>query len=287
MPRLALPKIDYLLIGHVTADIVKEGRLLGGTVSYAAPIASLFGHTVGVLTSVASGDPLLDQLDFGEIHMHLAKETTTFENIYQDGKRTQYVHGVAGKLTYDMLRPDSRWLDAPLVHLAPLVGEVDMSIAEKFPDATVLLTPQGNLRQWGDDKQVHFKRWFDKDVLSHIDIVIFSKADIAAAPDLEYEFARATEHVIVTNGVHGGTYYHNGTPTNYDAISVNEVEPTGAGDVFAASLLSSLPKVNHDMQAALKVAAQLAGLSVTRLGTRDTISAEEVQQALHKAQEEK
>ena len=178
------------------------------------------------------------------------------------------------------------WLDAPLVHLAPLVDEVDYSIASHFPDATVLLTPQGYLRRWDADRRVHFKRWLDKDVLSQVNIVIFSKADIVGAPELEYEFAQASEHVIVTDGIKGGIYYHNGQPTPYAPYPVEEVEPTGAGDVFAASLLASLLKVNHDMQSALKVAARLAAISVTRLGTRDTISADEVQQALSAAQEQ-
>lgn len=281
-----MPKIDYLLIGHLTADIIQDGRLLGGTVSYAAAVAKLFGHRVGLLSSAGVGEDLLEPLlNVADVSLQLAKDTTTFSNIYDNdsGKRTQYVHARAADLTFDMIPVG--WLDAPLVHLAPLVEEVDTTLASRFPDATVLLTPQGYLRRWGDDKEVHFKRWLDKDMLSHVDIVIFSKADIAAAPDLEAEFAQASEHVVVTNGANGGIYYHNGEALPYVSYPVEEVEPTGAGDVFAASLLASLPKVNHGMQAALKVAAHLAGISVTRLGTRDTISTAEVQQALIIAQE--
>ncbi|MDQ7025972.1 MAG: PfkB family carbohydrate kinase [Anaerolineae bacterium] len=279
-----MPNIDYLLIGHLTADIVKEGRLLGGTVSYAAPIAKLFGHRVGLLSSAAVGEDLVEPLlSVADVSIRLAKDTTTFSNIYEESKRTQYVHAHAAKLSYDMIPVG--WLDTPLLHLAPLVEEVDTSIARRFPDATVLLTPQGYLRRWDADKRVHFKRWLDKDMLSHVDILIFSKADIADAPDLEAEFAQASEHVIVTDGDKGGIYYHKGEAIPYASYPVEEVEPTGAGDVFAASLLASLPKVNHDMNAALKVAARLAGISVTRLGTRDTVSADEVQTALDAIQE--
>jgi hypothetical protein len=279
-----MPNIDYLLIGHLTADIVKDGRLLGGTVSYAAPIAKLFGQRVGLLSSAAVGEDLLEPLlDVADVSIRVAKDTTTFENIYTPNGRIQYVHGFAAPLTYDMIPVG--WLDTPLVHLAPLVDEVEYIIASKFPDATVLLTPQGYLRRWDSDKRVHFKRWLDKDLLAHVNIVVFSKADIADAPDLEPEFAQASEHVIVTDGKNGGIYYHNGEPTPYAPYLVQEVEPTGAGDVFAASLLASLLKVNHDMNAAIKVAARLAAISVTRMGTRDTISTDEVQEALEAAQE--
>ena len=74
-----MPNIDYLLIGHLTADIVKDGRLLGGTVSYAAPIAHLFGHRVGLLSSAAVGENLHEPLlDVADVSLRLAKATTTF-----------------------------------------------------------------------------------------------------------------------------------------------------------------------------------------------------------------
>ena len=54
--------IDVLLIGHVTVDLAPGGRMLGGTVSYAAPTFAAFGHRVGIVTSAAANEPLLDQL---------------------------------------------------------------------------------------------------------------------------------------------------------------------------------------------------------------------------------
>jgi hypothetical protein len=56
--------VDYLLIGHVTADLQEDGgRLLGGTVSFAALVAKAFGIKVGILTSARAGEPLLASLD--------------------------------------------------------------------------------------------------------------------------------------------------------------------------------------------------------------------------------
>ena len=55
-------EIDVLLIGHMTADVVPGGRMLGGTVSYAAPTYASFGHHVGILTSAAYNEPLLRYL---------------------------------------------------------------------------------------------------------------------------------------------------------------------------------------------------------------------------------
>lgn len=271
---------DYLLIGHATADLTPAGRLLGGTVSYAARVIHSFGLKAGILTSAAPNEPLLDQLQpfVSDFVVLPAQDTSTFENIYTPSGRIQYLRAVASKITPADI--PSHWLTAPLVHLAPLTDEVDPQIAHQFKDATVMLTLQGWLRKWDADGRVRFKRWFDADVLQDIDIVVFSEEDIAEAPELEAEFAGAVRHLFVTRAEKGGTYYRNGQPTDYTTLQVELVHPTGAGDVFAASLLSSLHVLNGDFAAATAVAARLAAISVTRFGLESAPTAAEVQDAL-------
>jgi sugar/nucleoside kinase (ribokinase family) len=273
---------DYLLIGHMTADVTPQGPALGGTVSYAARTVNAFGLRVGMLTSAAVGEPLLDLLQpYAEIVSLPGTATSTFENIYGPNGRVQYIRGVADRLT-GVAVPDT-WKAAPLVHLAPLTDEVDPSIAHLFPDATVMLTLQGWLRKWDSDGRVRFKRWFDRDVLKSIDIVVFSEEDIAEAPDLEAEFAGAVEHLVVTRAEHGGSYYHRGERSEYETPQVTMVHPTGAGDVFAASLLSSLRMLGGNMPAALRVAAKLGANSVTRVLLDSAPTPEEVREALAEA----
>lgn len=255
--------IDYLLIGHVTADLVEDGRTLGGTVTYGTPVIRAFGHRVGVVTSAAACEPLMQQLaPLADVAVYLAKSTTTFRNDYSNGKRTQYVYGVASTLGYESI--PAGWVNAPLVHLAPLVNEVDPAIVKSFQNQTVLLTPQGYMREWGDDGRVRFKRWLDSDMLSAVNILVLSKQDIADAPELEQEFVQACEWVFITDDRNGGAYYYHGQRMTYEAVSVTEVDPTGAGDVFAAALLSSL--LNHEMDVAVRTAAYLAAQAVTRKG---------------------
>lgn len=270
---------DYLLIGHLTADLTPTGRLLGGTVSYAARVVHSFGLKAGMLTSAAPDEPLLAELKpyVSEIVMLPAGSTSTFENIYEPGGRIQYIRGVASKITTAHIPPS--WLSAPLVHLAPLTDEVDPQIAHQFTDATVMLTLQGWLRRWDTDGRVRFKPWFDADVLQDIDIVVFSEEDIAEAPELEAQFAGVVKHLFVTRAEHGGTYYHDGVPTSYATPQVELLHPTGAGDVFAASLLCAL-HATGDITRATRVAAQLAATSVTRLGLDSAPTPTEVDQAL-------
>ena len=276
---------DYLLIGHMTADLTPDGRLPGGTVSYATRTAAAFGLRVALLTSAAAGDPLLDSLKpYGEIVSIAAAETTTYENIYTPSGRVQYVRGVAAPIGAADL--PAHFLGAPLVHIAPIADEVDPQIAHTFRDSTVLLTLQGWLRRWDADGRVHFKRWYDPDVLQSIDIVVFSEEDIVESRQMEREFAGSVKHLFVTRAEKGGTYYYHGEAIDYTTPQVELVNPTGAGDVFAASLLASLPALDQDVRAAIRVAARLGATSVTRYLLDGAPTSSEVQTALAEAKVE-
>lgn len=271
--------IDYVLVGHMTADIKPAGRVLGGTVSYAAAVVQPFGKRVGILTSTAAEEPLLDEVrQYAEVVSVVADETSTFENIYMPDGRIQYLHKRAADLKAEYV--PQGWLDASLVHLAPLTDEVDPNIIKLFPNATVLATPQGWMRWWDENSRVHFKRWFEPDVIKALDIIVLSEEDIMEAPELEHEIAPLANTLIVTRGDKGGTIYQHGDKTTYEAYPATELEVTGAGDVFAASLLASLPEVNNNVEMAVKIAARLAAISVTRSGTDSFPTSEEVQTAM-------
>jgi sugar/nucleoside kinase (ribokinase family) len=273
---------DYLLVGHITADLTPGGRVAGGTVSYAARTAAAFGLRVGVLTSTATDEPLLDALaPYAEIICLPAEQTTTFENIYEPEGRKQFVRGIAAPIGVSDIPP--HFLKAPLVHLAPIVGEGDPRIAHLFTGASVLLTLQGWLRRVDEDGRVRFKRWYDPSVLKSIDMVVFSEEDIVEAPEMEQDFVRSVSNLFVTRAERGGTQYHDGEATTYDTPQVHLINPTGAGDVFAAALLASLPALNYDLHAATKVAARLGAICVTRVGLDSAPTPEEVQGALHEA----
>lgn len=272
--------IDYLLIGHMTADLSPQGRTIGGTVSYAVRTVQAFGLRAGVLTSAAEDEPLLDILrPYAEIVSIPAASTSTFENIYSPEGRVQYIRGVAAKLNAESMQAaPSDWLNAPLVHLAPLTDEVDPAMLQLFPQATTLVTIQGWLRRWGEDGRVYFKRWHDAEALKRLDVVVFSNEDISEAPDMETEIVREGRHVFVTQAEQGGIHYDHGTPKAYATPQVEVVHPTGAGDVFATSLLCAWYRLK-DWDAAARVAALLAAKSVTRVGLDSAPTVAEVEAA--------
>lgn len=274
---MTLQPVDYLLIGHMTADLLPDGgRTAGGTVSYAARTAHAFGLRVGLLTSAAVGEPLLDAVTpYAQVQALPAAQTTTFENLYTPEGRVQYVRGVAAPITAADI-PDA-WRSAPLVHLAPIAGEADTpAILGVFPDdALILLTLQGWLRRWDADGRVHFRRWFDADALRRIDVVVFSEEDVVESPGLIEEIVGAARHVFVTQAERGGLHYIDGQPVRYTTPQVTVTNPTGAGDVFATSLLAAYRHFG-DWSRAVKVAAALGAQCVTREGLSGAPTADEV-----------
>lgn len=279
---------DYLLIGHMTADITPSGRILGGTVSYAARTASAFGLKVGIVTSASAGDLLLDELYpyAAEVTVVPALETSTFENLYKPTGREQYIRGVASPLRYEHIPPS--WRDAPLVHFAPLTGELDMSdILPPFDNAITMLTAQGMLRQWGDDGLVRFKKWYDIYALQQLDWIVLSEEDIVHAPELEDEYAAVANNFVLTRAERGGTHYRqDAAPANYDTPQVTVTQPTGAGDVFAAALLCGLHLLDGDVTASLDMAATMGAIAVTRNGWEGVPTVAEAQAHLIKARKQ-
>ncbi len=274
--------IDFLLIGHMTVDLAPGGRMLGGTVSYAAPTYAAFGHVVGILTSAAYNESLLRHLlPFGKIVVLPSEESLTYENVYSELGRQQFVRATAQSLQFSDVPVG--WTDAPYVQLGPLAAEIDpREMAESFPSATIMLTLQGMMRRWDADGLVKFRRWFDEGALKLIDIVVYSEEDIHNYPPLTNEMRRVCKHLVVTNGRKGGTYYHDGGTMHYDSIPVQPRDLTGAGDVFAASLLGALARLNGDVAKAVQVAGRLAAYSVTRAGLESAPTVAEIESELQR-----
>ena len=277
--------IDVLLIGHLTADLAPGGRALGGTVAYAAPTYAAFGHRVGIVTSAAAGEPLLDELrPFGELVVLPSERTLTYENVYSASGRRQYVRATASPIGAGDV--PNEWMSARYLHLGPLAREIDpLEMARAFPKATVMLTLQGMLRRWDEDGLVKFRHWFDADALALIDIVVFSEEDVRELSQFIDELRRVCRHLVVTSGSRGGAYYHCGEVMPYDSVAVDARDLTGAGDVFAAALLGSLAALNGDVASAARLAGRLAAYSVTRSGPASAPTATEIASELAHATE--
>ena len=266
--------LDYLVIGHVTRDLVDGGFTVGGTVSYASRTARALDCRVGIVTSASPDLDLSQELDGALVACFPAVMTTTFENIYTSGGRHQVLHGTAAPLVPEMI--PANW-GAALVHIGPLVGECSLELLHAFDDAFVGVTPQGWMRHWDQEGHVSPCEWEDPEPwLARADAVVLSSKDVAS-DELMDRYAARARLLVVTRGAAGCTVRTAGQVRNFPAPVVQEVDPTGAGDIFAAAFFVWMQR-RGDPWAAARFANCVAARSVTRVGLSGTPRPEEVAQ---------
>lgn len=264
----------YLAVGHVARDLVPDGSRLGGSVAYASLTAVALGYPAGIVTACAE-DVDLTPLAGLPVHRLPAPHSTTFENVYTPAGRTQYLRGRAGPLSAGDVPAD--WRRAPIVHLAPLAGELDPDLGSAFGASLLGLTVQGWLRGWDAAGRVHPRIWPEaSQLLPQAGAVILSIEDVGQDWGLLEEWARLTPLLVVTQGAAGCTVFARGAGRRqFPAPPEVEVDPTGAGDIFAAAFLIHLYETN-DPWAAARLANQVASVSVTRVGLAGVPTADEV-----------
>jgi hypothetical protein len=273
-----VPELDYLLIGHVVVDRISRNQVrVGGTAAYSGLTARNLGMRVGVLTSAAYEPALVDTLEGIRVARVPAEFTTQFVNSYDLlRRRTQRIEWVAEPLEFRHLLPE--WQDAPIVHLAPLVQEVDPDLVTRFPNALIGVTPQGWLRAWDEQGVVHATRWEGADaVLERADAIILSAEDIADPKEMAALQERA-RLLVVTEGRTGATLYRRGERLHHSPAfrAAREYDPTGAGDVFAAAFLVHLQR-SGDPLAAADMANCVASFAVERAGLHGVPTLEQVE----------
>jgi len=229
---------EFVVVGHVCQDILPGGGLgLGGSVSYAATAALHMGCRVGVVTSAGPGLELAETLPHAQIVCHRSASTTIFENIYQNGRRTQFLHQRADVITGDHI--PLPWRSAPMVYLGSIDQEIDAGVFRCFSaDSLICVMPQGFFRRWDERGLVSFVEWRPpEDVLRRIDVLVISELDVPDPEQQVRDWQDLVKVMVVTRADRGATVYRRGEACHHPARPTQQVDPTGAGDVFAAAYL--------------------------------------------------
>lgn len=286
---------DFLVIGHVTKDLHPDGSFtIGGAATFASLTAQRLGLRAGIVTS-ASPD-LLEQLPEAlpgvAVAAVPAAESTAFENIYIGQHRRQYLRGRAAPLTpEDVPVP---WRQVRIVLLGPLAQEVAPEFATAFAGALLGASPQGWLRQWGADGLVAPTAWTSAaQVLPHLRALILSREDLIAhnrgdgqqeqIEALLQDWTQATPLLVMTEGAQGATLHHAGRARHFRAFPATEVDPTGAGDVFATAFLIQYA-LGQDPAAAMRFANCVASFVVEQPGAQGIPTPEQVANRLRHTQ---
>jgi sugar/nucleoside kinase (ribokinase family) len=278
MSLASLP--DFLAIGHVTKDLTPEGWTIGGTVSYASITARNLGKKAAIVTCAGKDLPLERFLSGVEIFNAGSSGTTTFQNIYLDERRTQFVREVAPKITPSHI-PES-WRKVPIVLIGPVAMEVEEEVVDLFPESLIGVTPQGWMRRWDQEGLVHYRLWEEAPrILPKVKALILSEEDVQGELKLVEEFARLVSILVLTQAERGATLYWEGRKESFPARPARLVDPTGAGDVFAAAFLIRYYETG-DPRRAVRFANAVASFSVEAPGVNGIPSRKTVEEWMAK-----
>jgi sugar/nucleoside kinase (ribokinase family) len=257
--------IDLVAIGHVTFDETPSGVRPGGSAYYAAVTARRLGLSVGLLTSLSRDYPL-DVFPEG-IHVTTvaSPQTTRYRLGESKGARTLTLLSRAADLETEHL--PAAWRGAALAVLCPVAGEVDPALAGAFEDAAVALLPQGWMRKRGRGGLIGPQPWEDADdLLPQTQLLVLSEEDLPRGDEAALAWLQRVPLGAITRGRRGATLYVNGDSYHVEADPARELDATGAGDVFATTLLIEYQRVGDAWEAA--AAAACAGAaSVEGQGT--------------------
>lgn len=265
--------IDYLAVGHITIDITDQGPRLGGSAAYAALTAQALGLRAGIVTAWAEELPLgpLEDLPIFNIG---AQQSSTFENIYTANGRTQWYQGQAPFLEFHHI-PEA-WRTPRILHLAPVAREVSPRILKYFEESTLGVTPQGWLREWDAAGNVGVSDWEEAGhVLGRADAAVISLDDVAGDQARVDRMAANCPLLVVTDGARGTLLYAHGNEQLIDPVPAEVLDPTGAGDIFAAAFFVRLHLGGSPLEAA-QFAAQLAARSTERAGLAGVPNKDEI-----------
>jgi len=252
--RLSAP--DFVAVGHLTLDRFGEATRPGGSALYAAVTAHRLGLSVGILTSHGDDFPLDVIPSKIEVVSVPAADTTRFEHRPDPGGRVSHVRAVAGPLTLDDVPDD--WRSASLALLAPVVDEVDPMIATLFTDGAVAAAAQGWLRQVQPDGLVVPRPWRSPErLLQSVQALFLSREDIRGQETEVVGWFQRLPIGVLTADRDGALLFVNGERYEVHPRPAREVDPTGAGDVFAATFLIQYQQEGDPWQAA--AAAACAG----------------------------
>lgn len=269
--------VDYLVIGHVTEDLTNAGPRLGGTAAFSALTARALGLRAGIVTS-ASEQTSLRALDGIRIVRVPAPNTTTFENIVTAEGRVQRLHQSAAEIPFASV-PEA-WRSASIVHLGPVVHEIDPGMAAQFSASVLGLTPQGWMRTWDEAGRVLPQPWASAATLGpQAGAIVISRDDVGGDEETIEALAHQTRLLAVTESAAGSVLHWNGDRRRFRAPETTEVDATGAGDIYATAFFVRLYATRDPWEAA-RFATRLAAHSVQRGGLEGIPTQREIDECM-------
>jgi sugar/nucleoside kinase (ribokinase family) len=263
---------DFVAVGHLTVDELAAGLRPGGSALYAGLFAHRQGLRVGLLTSYGPDFPFDVLPPEIEVVGVPASATTRFALDYRPDGRRLTLKERAARLEPAHLPAHFR--EAGVGYLCPVADEVAPELVRAFPDAAIGVGAQGWCRTWDRDGTVRMRPWPDpRLILARAQALFLSSDDVAGWEAEALGLYHDVPLGALTFAEKGAILFVNGERHAIPAAPATEIEPTGAGDVFAAAFLVRYNATGDAFEAA-SYAAVAGALTVEAPGIAGVPTAE-------------
>lgn len=263
-----------------TPQIQRFERVLSGC-STNACLALSYLHKEPILVGTVSDEfrlMLETELSNRKIGFRLypSKETGGFSLIYDDrGDRELDIIGIAEALPVDT----EIFLDADVVLIGPILNEIPVKLVQRIKSdsrALIFTDPQGLLRK-NKGKTIFHERSSTYDDIARVSDVVKAneletKVITGVDPRKNPEYAVKKLHetgcgvAIVTLAEAGSIIFDGKDVIRIPPYSTNAIDPTGAGDTYAAGFINQYLETPYDLLKAGCFASAVASVMVENSG---------------------
>lgn len=279
-------KKRILSYGNPVYDLIstpflrRTDRVLSGCSTNACLAAAKLGEKPTLIGTV--GPEFLNRLkddlnDYQvESHLSLAKETGGFSLIYDDrGDRELSVLGIADRIPLS----SNGYHQADFILFGPILGEVTADLAEHViahNSTPIILDPQGLLRKVRNGRITH-ELTDEFEIIAglsnivkanEIETLIITGVEPRAEPDRAVKelYKCGCQIAIVTLAEAGSVIYNGENIYHIPPFTTQAIDPTGAGDTYAAGFMVKYLETPDDLFAVGCFASSVASIMVENSG---------------------
>lgn len=245
--------MNVLVAGFITIDRIelnmRQITSIGGPPCYAGLVCARFGFDVTPLTKIGTDFPeeqivwlARNGLQLRAMDRSTTKKTTRFKLVNKGDERSLYLVERCEDLSVEQV-PDMHF-NASLI--SPLAHEVSTQVFEEVRKRSdfCFLDPQGFVRMFDASGRVVIDSWNEEKILGNVDALKMDLEEanaLTGTSDGKAALAKLSKKVrkaVVTRGSDSALVLEGNKIFEVEVPKVKVVDSTGAGDIFAGSLIS-------------------------------------------------
>jgi sugar/nucleoside kinase (ribokinase family) len=278
--------MNVLVAGFMTIDRielpVRSISSVGGPPSYAGLVCARFGLDVTALTKIGTDFPdeqvvwlSRNGLQLRAIDRSKTKKTTRFKLVVKGDERSLYLLERCEDIALDQVS-DGHY-NAALV--SPLANEIPQAVFDEVRRRCdfCFLDPQGYVRTFDESGKVSVRPWNEERVLGNVDALKMDMAECEAitgknnyAEAFAKLSAKKIRKAVITSGGNPAFVLDGTRIMKVEVPAAKVVDSTGAGDIFAGSLVTCFLRSRDFLwSCCFGIAASSLSLSSIALGKVD------------------